>query len=366
MVYDWMYGTSATNATKQKALSRMKLWKIRRLNLTPASVLSTMSILDVLLKDTRGSRFAEDELRSMYSNAFTRFMNYMSSIMRSRELLSMYSTARELGIQPFLVDLRHLCAHGQVLPSLEISRRTAAYCMNWLREFYWDRERNVITDATVRDVHLKSSLELEQSIRDWFSLYDAASESMNKGCKTIDDLLSVPRDEGITQTCCNRLHEFAQQHRQSKLSFIVDKAVNQLALLSNSNERDHGDAQIYCDVLFDCENFMKRSAEYYMSIKERRTKFIAIHQNLFRMFAICDFINAIFMRLFMVCEDPLEEEYRKRAASFWIEEIATGFLVFKELKMLYKTKKEKVSDATIGKRLESLTFVFIQFVEFQV
>lgn len=255
----------------------------------------------------------------------------------------MYSTARELGIESFLVDLRHLCAHGQVLPSLDTSRRTAAYCLHWLREFYWDRERDFITDAEVHDVHLKSSQALEQSIQEWFALYDAATEAIVSGCKNVGDLESGERSTKLTSAEIELLKEFSERDRHNKLLFIANKAINKLAELSNSNERDRGNSFIYCDVLFGCQHFMKRSATYCKSTnKDDQMKFIGIHQNLFRLFAICDFINAVFMRLLLICEDEIEEEYRKKAASFWANEIATGFLVFKEFKNIYKMKKEKV------------------------
>lgn len=345
MVYDWLFSGNSIE-TKRLALSRMKLWKMRRDQLTPASVLSTISILDVQLKDLCDNRFSDDELRSMYANAFTRFVNYMSSIMRSRTVQSMYSTARELGMEPFLIDLRHLCAHGQVLPSLELSRRTTDYCIRWLREFYWDRERNFIADACVRDVRLKSSLELQQSIGEWFTLYDAATEALIAGYKNVDDLSDTI---GLRLSPANiqRLKEFSLEIRQYKLSFIANKAINELAWLSNSNDRDRGDAQIYCDVLLnDCEYFMKRSAEYYRTKNcddNQTIKFIGIHQNLFRMFAICDFINSIFLRFVHLCEDDTANDAEKCTASFWAQEIATGFLVFKEFKILYKRKRENVS-----------------------
>lgn len=343
LVYDWLFSAGSTVATKRLALARMKVWKIRRLTLTPATILSTIAILEVQLKDDTTNACSEDLLRTMYSNAFTRFLNYVSSIMRSRTLQSMYSTARELGIESFLVDLRHLCAHGQVLPSLDTSRRTAAYCLHWLREFYWDRERDFITDAEVHDVHLKSSQALEQSIQEWFALYDAATEAIVSGCKNVGDLESGERSTKLTSAEIELLKEFSERDRHNKLLFIANKAINKLAELSNSNERDRGNSFIYCDVLFGCQHFMKRSATYCKSTnKDDQMKFIGIHQNLFRLFAICDFINAVFMRLLLICEDEIEEEYRKKAASFWANEIATGFLVFKEFKNIYKMKKEKV------------------------
>lgn len=349
----------------------MKLWKMRRGQLTPASVLSTISILDVQLKDLCETRFTDDELRAMYANAFTRFVNYMSSIMRSRTVQSMYSTARELGMEPFLIDLRHLCAHGQVLPSLELSRRTTDYCIRWLREFYWDRERNFIVDACVRDVRLKSSLDLEQSISEWFALYDVATEALMAGYKNVDDLTTATAAGGnlrLSSDNIQRLKEFSLEIRQYKLSFIANKAINELAWLSNSNDRDRGDAQIYCDVLLNnCEYFTKRSAECYrhnaQQSDSQTIKFIGIHQNLFRMFAICDFINSIFLRFVYLCEDVMANVDDKCTASFWAQEIATGFLVFKEFKQLYKRKKENVSGIT-GCRYGNAIWIFMNLLWF--
>lgn len=349
-VYEWLFSPNNTAETKLMALEQMKLWKIRLLNLTPASVLSTMSILEVQLKDDPSQErlFSSEELRTMYSNAFTRFINYMSSIMRSRTLQSMYSTARELGIESFLVDLRHLCAHGQVLPSLGTSRRTATYCMNWLHEFYWDRERNYITDAEVHNVKLKSSVELEETIRHWFELYNAATEAIVCGHKNIDDLMH--HEPHLNQCEIKSLQEFSEKIRHNKLSFIANRALNELAALSNSNARDRDNSFIFCDVLLDNAHFMKRSGAYYnLTNKEDQMKFIAIHQNLFRLFAICDFVNALFTRLLLICEDESDDDYRRKAASFWANEIVTGFIVFKDFKNFYKSKKEKVTSNRLKK-----------------
>lgn len=344
-VYDQIFGENSTIQSKQLALDRLKIWKIRRLNLTPATILSTLSILNVQLKDTNENRFSSDELRSMYSNAFTRFLNYMLSIMRSRHLQSMYSTARELGIESFLVDLRHLCAHGQVLPSLELSRRTADYCLNWLHEFYWNRERNFIIDATVRDVHLKSSVDMETAVRYWFSIYDASTEGHSKGARSIDDLKNETHSDRMERSALELLETVAEQIRNNRLNFIANKAINELAQLSHQTERDRGNAYIFFDAFMDCSYFMNRSADIYRGkSKDERSKFIGLHQNLFRLFAICDYVNVIFIRFIAMCEDELEEEHIRKAGSFWADEITTGFINFKQFKNFYKTKKEKVSN----------------------
>lgn len=340
MVYEWIYGTNTDEHTKQLAIKRIKVWKLRRQNLTPATVLSTLAILEAQQRDRADKQLTDDELQSIYSIAFTRFLNYVSSIMRSRRLDSMYSTARELGIESFLVDLRHLCAHGQIAPSLQIFRRTADYCLNWLREFYWDRELDNITDAIVRDVHLKQTVELEQMAGKWFGIYDVATEAMIIGCKTIDDFQDPKYSDQIDAHHLAPLIELAQDVHNKKLTFLAIRAINELAALSTGNERDRGNVHVYGDLLINLPYFFKRSSEYYQSQLDK-ARFVGLHQNLFRLFAICDYINVIFVRLVEMCEDVLEDDVQRKAASFWCLEIVTGFAVFKQFKNEYKAKKEK-------------------------
>lgn len=340
MVYEWIYGTSCDEYTKQLAIKRIKVWKLRRQNLTPATVLSTLAVLEAQHKDRGDTQLSNDDLQSIYSVAFTRFLNYVSSIMRSRRLDSMYSTARELGIESFLVDLRHLCAHGQVSPSLQVFRRTADYCLNWLREFYWDRERDVITDANVRDVHRKEMVELEQMASEWFGIYDVATEAMIIGCKTVDDCHDPKYSDQIDTHHLAPLIRLAQDVHNNKLTFLAIRAINQLAALSNVNERERDNVHVFGDLMINMPYFFKRSSEYYQSQLDK-ARFVSLHQNLFRLLAICDFINAIFVRLVDMCEDESEDDVRRKAASFWSMEIVTGFAVFKQFKNEYKAKKEK-------------------------
>lgn len=256
LVYQWLFESSQIEQHEQ-ALERLSIWKLRRKILTPASVMSTLAILEVQLKDASNA-CTKSDLQAMYSNAFTKFLNYMSSIVRGRQLTSMHATARSLGIKAFLVDLRHLCTHGQELPALDMSRRTALYCMQWLRAFYWDREKTVICDANVSDVRLRSSYELEESVGALFFIYDAATKAWISGCKTIDDLqnsgTTIVDEERLTT-----LENYAQDIRNNKLMYIVTNVVNKISTLSNSTRRDRGNDNVYCDILLAQKYFMKTS-----------------------------------------------------------------------------------------------------------
>lgn len=258
MVHRWL--CSPHIADLSKALQRLQIWKLRRQTLTPATVMSTITILEVQLKDSSNT-LSDPDLRAMYSNAFTKFMNYVSSIVRGREHTSMYATAQALGIHSFLVDLRHLCAHGQVLPALDMCRRTAAYCMNWMRQFYWDREQNVICDASVTDVRLKSSLQLEESVSELFFLYDAATKAIISGCKTIDDARNAQTDI-IDAEAIELLDNYSYEVRNDKLLFIANSTINRLSSLTNSTGRDRGNDNIYFDILIAQKHFMKTSSKF--------------------------------------------------------------------------------------------------------
>lgn len=256
-VHEWLFSDRISH--REKALERLIIWKLRRQALTPATIMSTIAILEVQIKDKHNT-CTEHDLRAMYSNAFTKFVNYVTTLVRGRQFTSMFAAAVSLGIEPFLVDLRHLCTHGQVLPALDLSRRAADYCMDWLRQFYWDRERAVICDANVQDVRLKSSAGLEENVHRYFLLYDAVTNAILAGCKTLTDI------EGSASGICDdvrfqKIEEYATEIKNNKLNYIADNVINKLAMLSNSTGRDRGNDNIYFDTLFAQKYFMQTSGK---------------------------------------------------------------------------------------------------------
>ena len=243
----------------------LNVWKLRRQNLTPASVLSTLAIVEIQLKDDQctnssSSTSQSNELRTMYSNAFTRFLNYMSSIMQNKYLKTMYMTAKELGIESFLVDLRHLCAHGQVMPSLDVFRRTATYCLKWLKDFYWNREINAIQDADVNDVRLKSAVEFEEGVRGLFTVYDAATEAIARKFKYIED---IPGD-CIEASYLESLRACGILYRTRRLAVIVTNVTNDLTALASRESKVRGNGQLFCDVLFKSRYFIETAGKVFI------------------------------------------------------------------------------------------------------
>lgn len=269
-VADAIYGSDANWKTKQYGCDMLTIWKIRRQNETPATVLSTLIILKVQLKDhaitsNNNNNHTDDVtvLRNMYSNAFTRFLNFMSSIMQHKMVKTMYNTATELGIEHFLVDLRHLCAHGHGLPTLDIFRRSADYCMEWLKSYYWEPERKCMQNAVVGDIRLAKVIDFEQKIRELFSIYDAATEAQRNKFYYITDI----KQNVLPRKSLETLHSYAGLIKKHKLSIIAPFVVNHLTEITyNSMIKIPESATLYCYHLFQCSYFIESSGDILFSV----------------------------------------------------------------------------------------------------
>lgn len=73
-MYDLLFGECATPDSKRQACEFLTMWKVRRQHLTPASVLSTLTILEVQLQDDPRCTdpMKRQAMQKLYSHAFTR------------------------------------------------------------------------------------------------------------------------------------------------------------------------------------------------------------------------------------------------------------------------------------------------------
>lgn len=92
----------------------------------------------------------------------------------------------------------------------------------------------------------------------------------------------------------------------------------------------------------------------------RVNDFISLNQNLFRTLAICGLIETAFKTLIDICEDEHDVDERRGGAEFWANQIASGFILFKEVKRLFKTKKDKVNITHILFVTKIITFLYLE------
>ncbi|XP_055845705.1 uncharacterized protein LOC129911793 [Episyrphus balteatus] len=351
-VYSWIYGESSTNETRQLACRQMTVWKIRRSNLTPAAVLGTLVILEIQLKDqqdkdSNNTPEQMKELQILYASAFTRFFNYMSSIMQTQtqNMKTMYETAKELNLRSFVVDLRHMCAHGQDMPSIEILRSASKYCLRWLEDFYWKSQSNSMQNVDIRDIRSKDTTSFEQSVWKLFQLYDAALRCCLKGEKISK---KNARWEKLLQP-------ISDPNKYNLSPFEILGIVVKNFGVEVIRERSMMDlSEVAIDAFLQMRFFFKFVSDKLPETDEELENLIKHTQGIFRMFAVYDLIEDLFRSLLAIVENDNEESQRRKGASFWANQIVLGFIAFRRCKEIFKIEREENPDQNFD--LNSLNF----------
>lgn len=311
----------------------MTIWKIRRAALTPASVLSTLALLEVDIKSEININL--NEIQIMYSNAFTRFLNFMTSIMQVKQFKTLYKSTSALGLESFLVDLRHMCAHGQTMPSVDVLLRTSKYCMKWLKDFYWDQEINNLKKLTTNDIRKAECNTFMNEINELFNVYDLTNEALYKG---FDNVKEIKKNFGNERK--NTIIKYSKKISKDNLNEISKNIIKRIENVIEKQKTLKNKTEIICYVLLNPKysRFFLESLNPIESIK-----FIKLYQPLFRTFANFGLIDELLKQFICLIENPNENHLRRESAIFWTEKLIQGILHFREFKKYIKHQMETVS-----------------------
>lgn len=330
-----LYDEKSDMISKSEAYTYMQVWKLRRIDTIPASILSTMAIIEVDLKSETSGNVTE--LQMMYSNAFTRFLNYMTSINQTGKFKNMYASTRELGLESFLVDLRHICAHGQNTPSLDVLKRTAKYCLSWLKEFYWDRKLKTITSVNTDDLRSAQQKQLLSELNEYFELFDLVNKVIFKKLTNLSQASQILSRKQMKKIKTKNTSELDYTKLQSVADDNISRFINQIkmnktipyyknfaleVLLSKKRNR------FFIEMPYHELN--SGGCEEHISIR--------LCQPLFRLLATVDMIDDVLNMLIKIMENRDESLPKRCGASFWADQIIQAFDFNTKLKQVVKTK----------------------------
>ncbi|TFK57560.1 Las1-domain-containing protein [Heliocybe sulcata] len=134
-VCSWIYDDENDSQSKRLAIQRLSAWK--SITSLPHALESTLAILTALYQDTEQPASHGMALRQMYAAAVIRLVNGLVDPLQSGAYArSIASIAQQLGLPPWLVELRHAATHED-MPSLELLREAARESMSWLLNNYF-------------------------------------------------------------------------------------------------------------------------------------------------------------------------------------------------------------------------------------
>lgn len=347
-VYDWLFAKQTTSSNLRKALSHMRIWNLRRGSLCPASVLATAVLVKSQLEDRQGSV----NIQTTYASAFTRFFNFMSSIMQSYNMTSMYETARQLGLQSFIVDLRHLCAHGQELPPAEVLRTTADHCLEWLRTFYWLPQRETMSNLDAPKLQRKDKTKFENELKVFFEMYDLALECHLNGAHKLKAISKLKSSVDF-----NKIRVYCSAKKIKTTKEIIDTVIKELGMAikqQNSSMKDLLD--IYMASLLKMKYFLVAGLKH----TEEEEVVVEATQGLFRLIAVQGYIENLFVALVQLAENANSDTDSCRGASYWATKMLHTFGMLSRMKRMYKEELDLVSNRDLKKKYITYCCLFAE------
>ncbi|XP_030571139.1 uncharacterized protein LOC115770136 isoform X1 [Drosophila novamexicana] len=342
-VYEWLFAKQTTPANCRKALSQMRIWNLRRGSLCPASVLATAVLVKAQLEDKQGST----NIQPTYASAFTRFFNFMSSIMQNYNMSSMYTTARQLGLQSFIVDLRHLCAHGQELPPTVVLRHTAAHCLEWLRNFYWLPQCESMSNLDAPKLQRKDKAKFQNELAILFEMFDLALECQLKGAQKLKSVSKLKPSAEF-----NKIRVYCSTRKLKTTREIMDTVVTELGAAVKRQTSSMKDLlDIYMAGILKMNYFLGAG----LSHSEDEDLVIEATQGLFRLLAMQGYIENLFVAFVQLTENSNADDERRRGASYWATKMLQTFGMLSRMKRMYKeeldmnSKLKPVDFSTLNK-----------------
>ncbi|XP_034481677.1 uncharacterized protein LOC117787297 [Drosophila innubila] len=328
-VYEWLFSKQTTPANLRKALSQMRIWSLRRGSLCPASVLATGVLVQAQLEDKQGN----PNIQTTYASAFTRFFNFMSSIMQGFNMTSMYDTAKQLGLQSFIVDLRHLCAHGQELPPAVVLRRTSEHCLEWIRNFYWLPQNETMCNLDAPKLQRKDKAAFEKELKALMEIYDLALECHLMGA---DKLKAVSKLKSSAEF--NKIRVYCSAKKIKTTTEMIDKVISDLgAAIKRQNSSMKDLLDIYMASVLKMKYFLGAGLKH----SEDEELVIQATQSLFRLFAVQGYIENIFVAFVQLAENPNADDDSRQGASYWGTKMLQTFGMLSRMKSMYTEELDK-------------------------
>nr|XP_019933173.2 uncharacterized protein LOC109623133 [Aedes albopictus]XP_029726482.1 uncharacterized protein LOC109623133 [Aedes albopictus] len=338
-VFNRIYQPSkAPLEAKTSALQTLKVWKIRQGKHTPVSVLCSITILEAQLYDGKNSEQdgrtgMANEVRSMYAGAFTRFINHLTEYRQQSGVGkkgSMVNRVKEIGIEGFLVELRHLCSHSSMSIAVDVFRRSAEYCMNWLKASFWKRELEQMQSCEKKQIKGVGLGEKFRSELEYIAkVYDVATKAIHKGAKSMSSA-----EKELTPGQFQFLQEHIRANNVDQLHTVIFDVLRYLSDKIQLPKHPETVPTI-CDVFLECCQYM-----FEAPVNGNTQGLASIHQQFFQTLVTKGYIQLFWEKLMEMCEDEQETPERRQGAKFWATEIALAFRLLKKFKKLLQKNSE--------------------------
>lgn len=337
-IYKMIFDSKSTIEEMNQAYLILQSWKVRRSHETLNGIMCTLSLLDVHLKDVTGKITDPFTLSTLYASTLTKFINYATSFEQHKA--TMYRSAERLGIDSFLIDLRHLCAHGKQLPNLEVFRKSHKYCLNWIKIFFWDAELNNVTDANIKDIRYDK--DFADQLKELLTFYDVLAEISHNSIVQFDDLLQGDKARDRWPNIDKFMKDWKMKsfrHGFKTLTTVLQKLIKSEAMAASPQTFFH-EMFDRCQFFMSCTNVLETttrdssdddietdSSDESPAKRSRSepSSVVNLFQDIVWQIAKHDHLKLFLDMLYQLSVNENEDATRRSSARFWLSISLSSF-----------------------------------------
>lgn len=275
----------------------MRIWKLRT-PLLSAGVEGTLILLEALLVNR--NVLSSYECSHIFSTSVVRFLNLCAAY--SDKQGTFYKTALQNELPKWLINLRHDIAHSHKVPSLSMLEMGLRFCLDWLKDKYWDVQYDNMSDFIVEktcgsvvedsiyifeNVNENEVVQGKQELRECVNKYVEETKGQIKGKKVLENV-------------CNALREEIKINKEAVTEKLSELLIHNLVILSIELEVDEsGNKKIPPDAIKKWNNLLNLMLE-------------------------AEILHNFVYELFKFLCDESHDLLHRETASLWIKNIFTS------------------------------------------
>lgn len=234
----------------------------------------------------------------MIHDSFFRFLNICGA--KSDQQGNFHKAARKNNIPQWLIAIRHDFAHDQKVPSKYATNLALKFSLKWLKENYWEIEKDNLTDFISDNSNL-----IRNNINNLCRLYcNMTLTAIRKKCKQLSDY-----GEDATE-----FSKLIKNHAAYKNIAQIQDTI--LSKISDDNNND--DFSKLPEILFDSNCLF----EYRFGTEQTISKsFLNMWEKLLQFMYMKNVLPILIKKLFYVSCGQYVDDNTRELSSIWLVEI---------------------------------------------
>jgi hypothetical protein len=250
----------------QQAFDQLKIWNTR-LPVDNMELKNTEILLQIMLRDEckLANAFETSNLLcSGYAMTLTKFLNNLCH----DKYKNFRTAAAAVGLESFVVDIRNIGNHLENYATIDVYRRVVAYCLNWLKEQFWDKELESMVNVKINQLTTNTPHTNTGDLTKLLIVYDSLAEVLEKhglrSCRMLYTIDLVPHK-------VEALNSYSKSRQEDSLNNLFQGLLVELQFIVLQADVEELVVSLPKIIVSNCDHFFtskgKKNKIFFMCFK---------------------------------------------------------------------------------------------------